>query len=192
MKFFLVLILVLLVVSCCSKEVDTLREKLTRGTQKYYHMIEEKFEDLKKQMISTFEGLDKREIDTNVWHFKNIPNLWQPSSEIIETKDKFLVKLEIPGVKREDIKVEMKTSLDDKWRTLHVSGSKVLEKEEEDQQHHLKERFQGKFERFWNFAKEKLSSEVSAKYNEGVLTIELLKSKDELKKSTDLPKVEIK
>jgi HSP20 family molecular chaperone IbpA len=192
MKFFLVLILVLLIVSCCSKEVDTLREKLTRGTQKYYHMIEEKFEDLKKQMIATFEGFDKKEVDSNVWHFKNIPNLWQPTSEIIETKDKFFVKLEIPGVKREDIKVEMKTSLDDKWRTLHVSGSKVSEKEEEDHYHHLKERFHGKFERLWNFAKEKLSSEVSAKYNEGVLTIELLKSKKELKKSIDLPKVEIK
>jgi HSP20 family molecular chaperone IbpA len=192
MKFFLILILVLLTVNIHAKEVDTLGEKLSRGTQKYYHLLEEKFEDIKRQIISTFEGLNKKEVDSNIWNFKTLPNLWQPSSEIIETKEKFLVKLEIPGAKREDLKVEMKTSLDDKLRTLHISGSKVLENEEEDSHHHLKERFKGKFERFWNFSKEKLSSEVSAKYIDGVLTVELLKSKEEIKKTEDLSKVEIK
>ncbi len=66
---------------------------------------------------------------------------WVPSLDISETQDEILVKIELPGVKAEDLDITIKGD------QLVVKGEKKEEKEEEGKDYHHVERVYGSFQR---------------------------------------------
>ena len=93
-----------------------------------------------------------------------------PSLDLHETKDNYVVHLEIPGVDRKEIKI----SIDD--GVLTVAGERRLEKPAEGTEVHRRERFQGRFERRLTLPRPIAQTQVSAAYVNGVLTITLPKA----------------
>ena len=64
---------------------------------------------------------------------------WAPAVDITEDEKEFLVKAELPEIKREDVKVTMENGI------LSISGDRKFEKEEKGKKYHRIERSYGSF-----------------------------------------------
>ncbi len=95
---------------------------------------------------------------------------WTPSVDIGENDHEFVVKAELPEVKKEDIQV----SVDD--GTLSISGERKTEKEQEGLKFHRLERAYGRFERTFTLPVEADAERVTSEFKNGILTIHLPKS----------------
>jgi len=96
--------------------------------------------------------------------------VWFPAVDIKETRDNIIVSAELPGMKKEDIKVTIHGD------QLSVSGERKLEKEEKDETYHRIERAYGKFQRVITLPVEVAENKIKASYEHGVLKINLPKS----------------
>lgn len=103
-----------------------------------------------------------------------------PSVDIAEEKERYIVKADLPGMKQEDIKVELDDSV------LSISGERKHEKEENDEKknYHYYERSYGSFQRRFVLPKGTDSEKIEAKYEHGVL--EIVIPKTEAKKAKEI------
>jgi HSP20 family protein len=72
---------------------------------------------------------------------------WYPTTDIYETKDEYVFKLEVAGLDKEDINVEFCDN------TLSIKGERKEEKEVEEENYHRVERFSGTFKRSFTITK---------------------------------------
>jgi HSP20 family protein len=89
--------------------------------------------------------------------------------DIHETDSKFVISVELPGMKKKDIALEVKDN------TLSVRGERRQEKESSEEGVHRVERACGTFYRAFSLPANVNSSEVKAHYEDGVLEITLPK-----------------
>jgi HSP20 family protein len=93
---------------------------------------------------------------------------WVPPVDIYETADKaVVVKVELPEMKREDIKVMFEND------TLTIEGERKFEAAVDREQYHRIERGYGAFRRSFTLPASVDASNVQASYEEGVLTVTL-------------------
>lgn len=107
---------------------------------------------------------------------------WAPMADISETKDKLIVKAELPGLDPEDITLSLSGNL------LTIEGEKKKEKEEKDEHHYFLERYSGSFHRSFRLPVEVLEDKIDAKFDKGVLTITLPKTAKTQKKQIKINK----
>ncbi len=108
---------------------------------------------------------------------------WQPATDIYETKDSYVFKVELPGFKKEDIEVEVKDN------TLVIKGEKKMEEEVKKENYHRIERFYGTFQRSFVLPQNTVVDKIKANLKDGVLEIKIPKS--EKSKAKSIP-VEVK
>ena len=97
---------------------------------------------------------------------------WSPAVDIYEDKDKYLVKAELPGLKKEDIEV----SLD--GNTLILSGERKRDEEKKEGEVYRSECYFGRFQRNLTLAQPVQEDKIQAQYKDGVLTVTLPKSEE--------------
>jgi HSP20 family protein len=95
---------------------------------------------------------------------------WAPLVDITEDPKEYLIKAEIPGVKKEEIKIGVQNDV------LVISGERKYEKEEKDKKYHRIERAYGSFSRSFTIPEDADPEKVSAEFKEGVLQVRLPKS----------------
>jgi HSP20 family protein len=95
---------------------------------------------------------------------------WMPSADISETDTAYLIKAEIPGVNKEDVKVTIENGM------LTIQGERKMEKEEKDKKFHRIERSYGSFMRSFRVPDDADESAVKAEFKDGVLNVTLTKS----------------
>lgn len=95
---------------------------------------------------------------------------WTPSADISETDTAYLIKAEIPGVKKEDVKVTVQEGM------LTIQGERKMEKEEKDKKFHRVERSYGSFMRSFRLPDDADESAVKAEFKDGMLNVTLPKS----------------
>jgi HSP20 family protein len=95
---------------------------------------------------------------------------WAPACDIQETDQEYVVKADLPEVRKEDVKVEFEDGV------LTVEGDRKLEKEAKDRRFHRIERGYGKFVRRFALPTEVDGNKVSADFKEGVLNVHLPKT----------------
>lgn len=105
---------------------------------------------------------------------------WAPAADISETDKEFLVKAELPGVKREDVNI----TLDD--GVISITGERKQEKEEKDEKRHRVERFYGTFARSFSLPENVDEKAIRAESKEGVLYVHIPKSKAEKPRSVQI------
>jgi HSP20 family protein len=105
---------------------------------------------------------------------------WAPALDVREDKDNFIVRTELPGLKREDIEVSLQ---DD---TLVISGERNEEKVEEGVEVHRQERYYGKFQRTLTLPEPVAADKVKADYKDGILTVTLPKTEEAKPKKIDV------
>jgi HSP20 family protein len=95
---------------------------------------------------------------------------WAPSVDIGETDKEYVVKAELPEVRKEDIRVNVDEG------TLSISGERKAEKEDKGVRYHRLERSYGRFERSFSLPDEADTSKITSEYKEGILTVHLPKN----------------
>lgn len=96
---------------------------------------------------------------------------WSPLVDITEDEKEFVIKVELPEVKRDDIKVTVENGV------LAISGERKFEKEEKTKKYHRVERSYGSFMRSFTLPEETESDKVNAEFKDGVLKVHLMKTK---------------
>ena len=96
--------------------------------------------------------------------------MWSPSVDLSESENTYEVKAEIPGMKKEDIRVSYEDDV------LTLTGEKKQEKETKKKNYHRVERAYGRFQRSFRLPKTVNKDEIKAKYEDGVLTVEIPKT----------------
>ena len=94
---------------------------------------------------------------------------WTPSVDIIEDEKEYLVKAELPEVKKEEIKVQVRD------HTLSITGERKAEKQEKGKKYHRIERTYGSFERSFVLPDEADSGKITSEFQDGVLKVHLPK-----------------
>ena len=105
---------------------------------------------------------------------------WAPALDVQEDKDKFTVNLELPGLKREDISVQIEDG------SLVITGERKEETASEGTEVHRRERYYGKFSRAVTLPVAVAADQVRANYKDGVLSITLPKAEEAKPKSIDV------
>ncbi len=98
--------------------------------------------------------------------------MWLPATDIYETKDDVVVSLELPGMKRDDIKVSVQDNI------LTIRGEKHQEKEDKDTNYHRLERNYGFFTRSFSLPTMVKADKIKAAYENGILRVELPKAEE--------------
>jgi HSP20 family protein len=93
-----------------------------------------------------------------------------PEANLVETEKAVEVAVELPGMKPEEVKVEIKEG------NLWIVGEKKAEKEEKGTTFHRIERRSGMFRRVFELPAEVVEDKVDARFAEGVLKITLPKA----------------
>lgn len=95
---------------------------------------------------------------------------WAPSVDISETDTAYLIKGEIPGVKKEDVKVTVQDGM------LTIQGERKMEKEEKGKKFHRVERSYGSFVRSFRLPDDADENKVKAEFKDGMINVTLAKS----------------
>lgn len=126
----------------------------------------------------------RREMD-NLWdrffpgtplHEGFVTEEWLPSIDLKETKEKLVVKAELPGLEAKDVELILTDDV------LTIRGEKKEEKEEKDEHRYFMERYCGEFERRIKLPTLVNTNKIDATFDKGVLTINLPKSEEAKKK----------
>ncbi|KAH7818172.1 putative heat shock protein Hsp20 [Monocercomonoides exilis] len=119
------------------------------------------------------------------------PSFWMPRCDVKETDNEVIISAELPGLKKEDMKIEF----DEGNNTLILSGDRKQEKSEDKKTKHgryyYSERSYGSFKRSFRLPEECASkiSECSAKTSDGILEIHC--PKDEKKAESKRKQISI-
>jgi HSP20 family protein len=97
---------------------------------------------------------------------------WTPAFDVYEEKDNFVVKAELPGLKKENIEVSLHDG------SLIISGERQNETHAEGTEVYRAERFFGKFQRVITLPAAVATDKVKAEYKDGVLTVTLPKTEE--------------
>jgi len=94
---------------------------------------------------------------------------WSPLVDISEDEKEYLIKAELPEVRKEDVKVTAEAG------TLTIMGERRFENGEQGKKYHRVERRYGTFGRTFLLPPDASPAKVSAEFKEGVLTVHLVK-----------------
>jgi HSP20 family protein len=108
---------------------------------------------------------------------------FNPSVDLVDTRDYLQVKVELPGVKKGDVEISLKEDL------LTIKGEKKEEREEKGENRYYVESTYGTFSRRLTLPSLVKTEMVKATFEDGVLVITLPKAEEE--KATEV-KVEVK
>jgi HSP20 family protein len=103
---------------------------------------------------------------------RHVDGRWIPAVDISEDENSLYVDVEIPGMKKEDIKVSLEHNI------LSLKGEKKQEKEVQEENYHRWERRYGSFARSFELPIAVQSDKIKASYKSGVLRIELPKAEE--------------
>jgi len=104
---------------------------------------------------------------------------WSPLTDISETDQEFLIHCELPGLKKEDVSIELTDN-----KVLKISGERSSEEKEEDKERKFSrvERSFGRFVRSFSLPQTVQEKDIDAKMKDGLLEIKIAKRLEQLTK----------
>ncbi|MEX2189692.1 MAG: Hsp20/alpha crystallin family protein [Bacteroidota bacterium] len=99
-------------------------------------------------------------------------SLWTPAVDISEQENEYHVKVELPGISKDDVKITLESNI------LTIRGEKKLEKDFKEEHMRRMERIYGSFQRSFTLPSVVKESEINAVYKDGVLMITLPKAEE--------------
>ena len=97
---------------------------------------------------------------------------WYPAVDILESKDAYLLRAELPGMNKEDFNLELKE------RTLTLTGERKASKPAEGVEYRSMERVNGKFVRSFALPEMVKHDGIQATYKDGILEIHIPKAEE--------------
>src|SRR4030095_15348598 len=97
---------------------------------------------------------------------------WTPAVDVYEDDNAFVIKLELPEVNRDDVKVNLNEN------TLSISGERRVENDEKRENYHRVERSDGQFYRSFTLPPNVNPEDIGAQFKDGVLRLTIPKRED--------------
>jgi HSP20 family protein len=97
---------------------------------------------------------------------------WTPALDVYETKENFVITMELPGLSPEDVDISVEDS------TLMVRGERRFYSEQDEDSFHRIERRFGEFTRSLTLPSTANAENIKASFDQGVLTIEVPKKEE--------------
>ncbi len=97
---------------------------------------------------------------------------WMPTVDIIEKEDRYHLKIDLPGVSRDDVKITLKENV------LTISGEKKNDRVEKNSNYYRSERAYGRFERSFTLPSSVQGDKIEASYKDGVLAVDIPKAEE--------------
>lgn len=105
--------------------------------------------------------------------YAKIPaGVWLPPVDILESKDAYLIRAELPGMKKEDFNLEVNDA------TLTLSGERKYEEPANGVEYHRVERVAGKFSRSFYLPQSVKQDGIKATYRDGILEVHVPKAEE--------------
>lgn len=98
--------------------------------------------------------------------------VWYPAVDILENKESYLIRAELPGMKKEDFHLQLKDG------TLTLSGERKLEEPANGVEYHRVERLAGKFSRSFYLPQTVKHDGIKATYRDGILEVYVPKAEE--------------
>ena len=127
---------------------------------------------------SPFMDFAKKFFNDDFGYFPTFERKNSGLSNVSETETEYLVELSAPGLKKEDIKIELENDV------LKTSSDNQDKREEEKDGYYRKEFYRSSFERSFSLPKNANRDEISATMVDGILNVSIPKVKEEKKKDT--------
>lgn len=105
---------------------------------------------------------------------------WVPNIDIQETEREYLIKAEIPEVRKENVKVTVEEGI------LYLKGERHQEKEEKGRKFHRTERTYGSFLRTFTLPADADEKKIAAEFKDGMLNVHLPKSETAKPKAIEI------
>jgi len=99
---------------------------------------------------------------------------WQPRCDMVETDEAIVVDVELPGVKREDVHLEVEGDF------LRITGERRATAQRQDRNYHYLEQQYGHFERRLHLPRSVDRQAIRAEFDSGILSITLPKQRESL------------
>ena len=122
-----------------------------------------------EEMERHFEDIFGRPFFPIAWRRVPAKRAWSPPLEVYEKEDEYVVRAELPGMKKDEIDVSV---VED---TLTIKGERKAEEEVKEENYYLCERCYGSFERSVTLPSAIDTEKIKASYENGVLEIRLPK-----------------
>jgi HSP20 family protein len=132
--------------------------------------------------VTSWDPLRELDLFRSGWPFRDLPSRlrgslgeaasWAPALDVVENDDKYVVTVELPGTKKDDVTVEVHENV------LTIRGEKRNEREEEKEQRRYVERTYGSFSRSFTLPSNADGERVSAAFRNGVLTVDVAKREE--------------
>jgi len=95
---------------------------------------------------------------------------WAPSADISETDKEYLIRAELPAVKKEDVKVTVDSGV------ITIEGERKQQKEDKNEKLHRVESFYGHFSRSFSLPQTVDENAIRCESKDGVLTVHIPKA----------------
>ncbi|MCS7277211.1 MAG: Hsp20/alpha crystallin family protein [Aquificaceae bacterium] len=128
-------------------------------------------ERIRREFDRLFEELMPKE---------EIERVFAPAVDVYETDKEVVTKVELPGVKKENVEVSIRDN------SLHIRGEKKEEKEEKTETYHRVERVYGKFERVIPLPVDVKVEEAKAEFKDGILEVRIPKAEGAKEKKIEI------
>jgi len=122
---------------------------------------------------SDFDRVFDRFFEPSFWPLttpRTFENMWEPVLDFSETEKEYFVRLEAPGMTRDDFDVDIDGNL------LTLSGKREFHKEEKGEDYLWQERQEGRFLRTLRLPTGIQEPRIEATYTDGVLVVKLPKA----------------
>ena len=126
-----------------------------------FSSVEEGFDRL---MPSLFGRWPRMTLDKNAVKYE-----WRPSADISETDSEYLIRAELPAVKKDDVKVSFDNGV------ITIEGERKQEKDEKSEKVHRTESFHGTFSRSFSLPDNINADAIRCDSKDGVLTVHIPK-----------------
>ena len=140
-----------------------------------FEEMERRLEDMIRRPFSLMEP--------SWWPRLRMPEIEEisPKVDIFEEGDNFIVKAEVPGMKKEEIEVNLTDDM------ITISGEKKKEEKVEKKDYYRLERSYGSFTRSFRLPKEVQTDKAKATFKDGVLEVKVPKTEEAKKKEKKVP-----
>lgn len=97
---------------------------------------------------------------------------WTPATDIYESKDEYMLDVELPGIAKDDVKIEFENGV------LSINGERKEEKEVKEENVHRVERCYGSFSRSFRLPKNVNDKKINARMKDGILEVTIPKAEE--------------
>lgn len=107
--------------------------------------------------------------------------VWRPKADISETEKEFLIRAELPAVRKEDVKVTFDAGI------VTIHGERRREQGEQTETYHRVESFCGRFSRSFSLPENVAAEAIRCESRDGVLTVRIPKVQPEIRQPRQIP-----